>query len=261
MNMLRSISGLALASAIAAAAASAAAGGPTTLADSVRAANELQQASMLFTSNKEWSKEVAVLTAGIETLESALKIVERDRITTTLAALYVERGISHREAEDSLSALERSISDFEQALTLQPDDANIKQRVAIAHNARGCQANGYQAIRDFDRAIEMDDSNGLYYANRGIEHLNQNNLDKAIDDLTAACKRDPKPDYIKLLAGTFNGKGMALVKSIENRFTRPSRWELQTVLEYFETAAELDPGTSTYRENYNYLRGIMQNYR
>ena len=157
-----------------------------------------------------------------------------------------------------MSALNRALADFDRALALQPNDANIKQQAASTYNARGCKGSGSQAIKDLNRAIELDGSRALFYANRAIEYLNQDNHDRAITDLTEACKRDPQPDYIKVLAAAFNAKGMAIVKSFGNAYTRPSRWELQNALEYFKAAAKYDPSSSAYRENRDFVQRIMR---
>lgn len=154
---------------------------------SVRAGNELKQASNPFANKKQWSKEIDLLTQGIEILKSASQIISRRRIMDTMARLYAERGLSHLQIEK----LDQSIKDYEEALRINPADANIKTRAAAAYNSRGCKPNVHTALQDFDRAIDLDGTRALYYRNRGIKYANMGQKLQAIPDLKRACEMEP----------------------------------------------------------------------
>jgi tetratricopeptide (TPR) repeat protein len=154
---------------------------------SVRAGNELKQASEPFAAKKEWSKEINLLTKGINILKLASQITPRQRTMETLARLYAERGLSHLQTD----SLDQSITDYEEALRINPGDANIKTQAAQAFNVRGCKRNGRAAVRDFDRAVELDGSRALYYRNRGIENANMGQKIEAFMDLKRACDMEP----------------------------------------------------------------------
>ena len=58
------------------------------------------------------------------------------------------------------------------------------------------------AIKDFDRAIQLEPKFALAYYNRGIAHFNKGDFDKAIEDYTTAIELDPQ------LAPTYNNRGV-----------------------------------------------------
>jgi hypothetical protein len=168
---------------------------------SVRAGNEMKQASGHLAGKKLWDKEIRYLSAGIEVLELARKITPRDRIKDTMAVLYVERGMSHLQ-NDSVN---KSISDIEAALKLRPGDAHIQEKAAIAYNLRACQRSGQASMKDFNRAIELDDTRGLYYRNRAMAHVSARQVTEALKDLKRACELDPgNEQFRKELIQLFN---------------------------------------------------------
>ena len=214
----------------------------------VGAANELKEASRPFIGQKKWQEEIQVLTAPIQFLTTAMTIVRRERIVSTLSALYVERARSHQMSGDSLSALRRAVADFDEALKLAPNDDAVKQTAAGSYNALGCKDSGQSAIQAFTRAIELNPHAARFIANRGIEYANQNNHDAGIQDLTNACRMDGDPGYRKSLASAYNGKGCKILN--DNSFFL-MQFQIDEAREALSIATQLDPSATNYRNNYN----------
>ena len=54
-----------------------------------------------------------------------------------------------------------------------------------------------EALHWYDRAIELDESNAIYYANRAFTHIRMEKLGAAIADATQAIELDP--NYVKVV--------------------------------------------------------------
>ena len=208
----------------------------------VGAANELNGEAEGSGQRKEYPEEFRLLGAAIDILTEACKVTRRPRIASTLSALHVERGLSHRRAEDTNASLERAIADFEKALEVLPGDEGARKKLASALNTRAVKADGAVALRHYDRAIELDPQNGLYWRNRGIEHFNASNRDAAISDLEHAMSlgQDCGGD----LAGALNAKAVSIMNGY-----MPGYYERQQAREMLMRAVRLAPGNSTYRSN------------
>jgi tetratricopeptide (TPR) repeat protein len=94
------------------------------------------------------------------------------------------RGVAHFSKGD----YERAISDYDQAMQLDPN-------YAAAYNNRG---NAYRqkgeydrAISDYDQAIRLDPKYALAYSNRGEAYEAKNDSDHAIADFDQALKLNP----------------------------------------------------------------------
>lgn len=83
---------------------------------------------------------------------------------------------------------DRAIADFDNAIALDPDDAD-------AYNARGQvwldKGDNDSAISDFDRAIELDPGKAEAYYNRGRAWARKGNDTRAIADYSHAIEFDP----------------------------------------------------------------------
>jgi tetratricopeptide (TPR) repeat protein len=140
----------------------------------VRTANLLKQASVS-ARGVDWRKELALLTHAVETLRSGMELVRRERIVATLSAMYCEIGTRHRTHGESPTRrdLDASVGAFEDALQVTPDADQVKKLAAVSYNQRGkhkCEIEGdlHGALRDFERAVELDPSEPVYRKNREI---------------------------------------------------------------------------------------------
>jgi serine/threonine protein kinase/Flp pilus assembly protein TadD len=74
-------------------------------------------------------------------------------------------------------------------LKIEPDQPSLYFNRAYAKNEIGDLAG---AIRDYDKAIEFDNSNAKSFNNRGLVWARQKNFAKAADDFTESIRRNPK---------------------------------------------------------------------
>jgi tetratricopeptide (TPR) repeat protein len=94
------------------------------------------------------------------------------------ADIYAKRG-----------EFEKSIEDYNKAITLEPDNAN--SYLARAWFYYDYKFDLKRSIQDFDRAIELDEKNPNYYLNRSLIHLKHNDAKSQIKDLNQAIKLSP----------------------------------------------------------------------
>src|SRR5215813_12817425 len=93
-----------------------------------------------------------------------------------LAGLYASRGAAYTAAGD----YNRAVQDFDQAVSLDPNDA-------AAFNGRGvvrsAERDYERAIKDYDQAIRLDANYGWALNNRGEAYIMKGEYDRAIQDL------------------------------------------------------------------------------
>ena len=222
---------------------------------SIGAANELKQQSRPFVADKNWTEEIAMLTAGIETLKLAMDISRTDRLVLTTAALLVERGRSHLQTGATVANQTAAIRDMDEARKLNPTDDNIKQSAAQAYNSRGCNKENRNSTADFTAAIGLYPQ-ALFYANRAVDYLQASNYDSALEDLAEACKRDRQQKYVEMAAAAYNAKGMSILNRYKGGYGRPSPWEFREARDCFANAVQLAPGDSTFRSNYTTVAAL-----
>jgi len=58
------------------------------------------------------------------------------------------------------------------------------------------------ALEWYNKAIEIDDTNAIYFANRAFTHIRMEKLGAAITDATRAIEVNPK--YVKVIKTTLN---------------------------------------------------------
>lgn len=97
---------------------------------------------------------------------------------------YMKRG----QVELELGDPERAIADFEQALTLEPDDAELQVSIAAARWRAGDIKGSQMAI---ESALQVLPENAELLALRGLARRHRNKLDKAAADLEQSVRADP----------------------------------------------------------------------
>ena len=83
---------------------------------------------------------------------------------------------------------ERAIQDYNEAIRLDPEDANTFNKRGIAYFRLGQYE---RAIEDYDEAIQLAPRFAPYY-NRGMAYFNQGLYDRAIEDYDEAIRLDPQ---------------------------------------------------------------------
>jgi tetratricopeptide (TPR) repeat protein len=136
-----------------------------------------------------------------------------------LAEAYFRLGWLHQVPMDDD---EQAITDYDQAIALDPDDA-------VAYNNRGLarydQGDPEGAIADYDRAMALNPDYAAAHNNRGVARRSLDDLEGAIVDYDRAIALDP--DYAK----TYHDRGIA----------RYDQGDLEGAIADFDWAIALDP--------------------
>lgn len=112
--------------------------------------------------------------------------MQRQRITQNLlthplslfplqvsAQEFFDRGLEKQNSGDYQGA----IADYDQAIKLNPDDADAYNNRGLARSALG---NKQGAIADYDQAIKLNPDYAPAFYNRGLRHKEQRNKQRAI---------------------------------------------------------------------------------
>ena len=130
-----------------------------------------------------------------------------------------------------------AIKDFDKAIELNPNDAN-------AHYGRGIAKAGlkqhFAAIKDFDMTIELKEDYADAYHNRGIAKHSLEQYDSAIRDFNTAIQLDPNNARAHYNRGLANGQ----------------LGQYTTAIIDYDKAIELNPN---YAYAYYYSRGFYVN--
>ncbi len=102
------------------------------------------------------------------------------------ATAYESRGIAYFDK----GQYDRAIRDFDQAIALNPDDADYYYYRGNAYRKKGQHD---RAIRDYGQAIALKPDLAAAYNNRGIVYSNKGQYDRAIRDYGQAIALNP--DY------------------------------------------------------------------
>jgi tetratricopeptide (TPR) repeat protein len=82
---------------------------------------------------------------------------------------------------------EEALADYNSAITLKPDGALYNSRAKLYFNQKKFDI----ALEDYNRAIEMDSTEGEYYINRGAVYALTNNLPRALEDFNKGLELRP----------------------------------------------------------------------
>jgi tetratricopeptide (TPR) repeat protein len=105
--------------------------------------------------------------------------------TRAVAHDFINSGLAYLNKAD----YDQAISDFGQAIALNPDSAVVHYARGLAYRAK---ADFDQAIADFNRATEIDPTDAHAYENRGLAYLMKADYDRAIADYSEAIRLNPK---------------------------------------------------------------------
>lgn len=119
-------------------------------------------------------------------------------------AAYVSRARAHFSKQD----WDSSIADYDSAVRLVPDVAEIYDQRGAAYDRQGDRE---RAISNYSAAIRLNPSNPIAYSNRGLVHYKAGAYDRAIADFDEAIRLNPN------YAAAYNGRGVAHSKSGDHR--------------------------------------------
>lgn len=104
--------------------------------------------------------------------------------TNEMASIYYSRGRANKE----LKRYDDAYSDYGEALSLKPDDADYYYSRALLHHQR---KDNDAAIADYSRTIELYDQHARAYYNRGLLYRKAGTDFLAIRDFEAATDIEP----------------------------------------------------------------------
>ena len=105
------------------------------------------------------------------------------------------------------SDFDRAIANFNEAIQLDPENANAFGGRGLAYLGKGDLE---QAIADFNRAIRFNPSNASAFNNRGVAYLRKRDYDLAIVDFSEAIRLNPN------YANAFCNRALAKQRSNDN---------------------------------------------
>jgi Tfp pilus assembly protein PilF len=123
-------------------------------------------------------------TGAIERFSTALDQVKEPVTSLDQAAVYFYRGICYHYNHD----YEKAITDYTQALKLNPDDAEAYTNRGVVYADQGKYS---EAIADYTQALKLNPDLAEAYNNRGLVHGVQGKYREAIADYTQALKLNP----------------------------------------------------------------------
>lgn len=124
----------------------------------------------------------ASLSGRIEACSGAIASGKFGKIDLSIA--YNNRGI----ALGKLRRHEAALSDFEQAIDLDPEYADAFHNRAVEFARTGALS---KSVKDLSRAIDLK-PRAAFYRTRGVIYEEQSNFDQAIADYSKAADMDPK---------------------------------------------------------------------
>lgn len=100
------------------------------------------------------------------------------------ASAHNARGVAYKHS----GQLTLALAEYNQALALDPDDAEALDNRGVIWNAQGRYE---RALADYNRAIALSPSDSSAYYNRGNTYANMGLTQKAIADFRRALKIEP----------------------------------------------------------------------
>jgi tetratricopeptide (TPR) repeat protein len=111
--------------------------------------------------------------------------------------VLINRGIANLRDESP----DKALSDFDEALTINPRSANAYGYKGFLNHKQG---NFADAIADFNKAIDLDNENVMNYYNRGVAFLRLGDKAKACADFHKACSKG-NMNACKMIVGECSG--------------------------------------------------------
>ena len=144
-------------------------------------------------------------------------------------------------AKNKLGRDEEAIKDYDKSIELGPHNANIYYNRGVAKNKLGRHE---EAIKDYDKAIELDPHNASTYYKRGNTKVQLEDYDGAIKDYDKAIELDPHN------ASAYNNRGSAKDKLGRH----------EEAIKDYDKVIELDPEISAAYNNRGTAKGELGRY-
>ena len=121
------------------------------------------------------------------------RIVNNSRSASRLWGVTDKRNrknnVGFRLAYSIIGNDQQAIKDYDKLIELDPKNAVVYFSRGTAYGRLG---NDQQAIKDFDKSIELDPKNAVVYSDRGYTYFRLGNDQQAIKDYDKAIELDPK---------------------------------------------------------------------
>ena len=131
---------------------------------------------------------------AVEFFTSAIVSGELD--VEALAIAYNNRGVAY----DQLGDYDRAVADYQEALSLKPDDAMARRNLRVVLVRRGvalANTGEYQrALTDLSRAIELGPDKAIAWLRRAQVRMESGDLEGAAADLVEARRLAPEDEEI-----------------------------------------------------------------
>ncbi len=123
-------------------------------------------------------------------------IVSGELDVEALAVAYNNRGVAY----DQLGDYDRAVADYQEALSLKPDDAMSRRNLRVVLVRRGvalANTGEYQrALTDLSKAIELGPDKAIAWLRRAQVRMESGDLEGAAADLAQARKLAPEDEEI-----------------------------------------------------------------
>jgi tetratricopeptide (TPR) repeat protein len=127
----------------------------------------------------EWEGAIRSFTVAMAQTDEPVQALNRN-------VVYFYRGSAYLQLAD----YERAITDYDRAVALNPDDAEVYNNRGTAYAEQGQYE---RAIADFDQAIALKPNDAEAHNNRGLAYANLGQYQRAIADFDQAIAL--QPDY------------------------------------------------------------------
>ena len=136
--------------------------------------------------------------AGYQLSEDEFRIRLTRAPTTVLQ--YLDRGEARLANRDP-----KAVEDFDQAIRMKPDDANLLDRRCFARARQGRELD--QAMADCDASLDIEPHSASALDSRALVYFRMGRLDMALTDLNAALKITPKQAESLYVRGLVKRRG------------------------------------------------------
>ncbi|WP_373414332.1 FecR domain-containing protein [Ensifer aridi] len=108
---------------------------------------------------------------------------------------------------------EGALADLERAVSIAPGDASLWNWIALVQSNRGNDRGAERALR---KAIELDPADPLYHANLAYQYMDELRFAEAKREIDAALAADPAFDLILLARGRYHLQNGEVDKAVED---------------------------------------------
>jgi tetratricopeptide (TPR) repeat protein len=154
-----------------------------------------------------------------------------------LAFAFSKRGNAYYGKGDQ----DRAILDYNQAIRLNPSDANSRSNRGAAYARKGDYD---RAIEDYDEVVRLNPSHADAFSNRGVAYARKGDYDRAIEDYDEAIRLNPKH------AIALYGRG--------NAYRRKGDYD--RAIQSYDQAIELNPNHANAFSNRGIAHGRKRDF-